>query len=96
MVQVDEADKLQGPAVPFSPVQSVNVLPLLGVAVSVTLVPAGKTKPQTSVPEKVKSVLQLMPLGLLVMVPPALLTATDKFAGSPHPPLREYGPGGGT
>jgi hypothetical protein len=47
IVQVGEVEPAHGPVVPFSPAQLVKVLPVAGVAVSVTLVPAGEnTNPQ--------------------------------------------------
>jgi hypothetical protein len=57
--------------------QPENVPPLLGVAVSVTTVPVGNVAPH-AMPS---SVLQLMPLGLLLIVPPPL-TATEMTGGS--------------
>jgi hypothetical protein len=47
IVQVGEVEPAHGPGVAFSPAQLVNVLPVAGVAVSVTLVPACEnTNPQ--------------------------------------------------
>ena len=88
-VQVGELP-LHGPVL-VPELHFVKVPPVLGVAVRVTCVPEGNTKPQTEAPS-VKSVLQLMPAGLLVIEPPPD-TAVDNCGGSPQPV--GYAPGGG-